>query len=193
MEFNSLQECFLSLSSLLREAKEVNSRGSTQKEVIFNSFSINDPTDILIDIPERKFSKNYAIAEWLWYLSSNPDVTNIGKFARIWRDIADDNNCVESNYGTYISPQWNWVVEELLSDRDTRRATITINQPYHKVKNKKDYPCTHYLQFMIRENRLHFSANMRSNDLVFGLCNDIFTFCLFQQLMLWEQVLLKLL
>ena len=29
-------------------------------------------------------------------------------------------------------------------------------------------------------------ANMRSNDLVFGMCNDIFTFCLFQQLMLNE-------
>ena len=27
---------------------------------------------------------------------------------------------------------------------------------------------------------------MRSNDIIFGLCNDIFNFCLFQQLMLNE-------
>ena len=27
---------------------------------------------------------------------------------------------------------------------------------------------------------------MRSNDIIFGLCNDVFTFCMFQQLMLNE-------
>ena len=81
-------------------------------------------------------------------------------------------------------PQWDWVKEELIRDRDSRRATIPINQPYHKSKNKKDYPCTQYVQFFIRDNKLHMGVNMRSNDLVFGFCNDVFTFCLFQQLML---------
>ena len=106
--------------------------------------------------------------------------------ASIWNQIADPDQNVESNYGTYLSPQWGWVKRELLSDPDSRRATFVINQPYHKHKNDKDYPCTQYIQFFIRNNKLHMGVNMRSNDLVFGLCNDIFTFCLFQQLMLNE-------
>ena len=75
---------------------------------------------------------------------------------------------------------------ELLNDTDSRRATLAINQPYHKNKNNKDIPCTQYLQFFIRNNELHLGVSMRSNDIVFGLCNDIFTFCLFQQLMFNE-------
>ena len=185
-KFKNLHTCFINLCRILNDAPQVSSRGSNQKEVIFNSFSIEDPTDILINVPERKFSKTYAIAEWLWYLSANPNIDNIGKFAKIWKQIADENQKVESHYGVYITPQWDWVVQELLSDNDSRRATIAINQPYHKAKNPKDYPCTQYIQFLIRDNRLHMSVNMRSNDLVFGLCNDIFTFCLFQQLMLNE-------
>ena len=106
--------------------------------------------------------------------------------ATIWRQISDKNGQVESNYGFYLKPQWEWVKQEILGDVDTRRATIVINQPYHKNKNPKDYPCTQYIQFFVRENKLNMGVNMRSNDLVFGLCNDVFTFALFQQLMLIE-------
>ena len=185
-KFNNLQEAFFKLSKSLDEAPEVFSRGSKQKERNFVSFCIEDPTQIFIDIPARKFSEDYAITEWLWYLSSDPRVSNIGKLATIWRQISDKNGQVESNYGFYLKPQWEWVKQEILGDVDTRRATIVINQPYHKNKNPKDYPCTQYIQFFVRENKLNMGVNMRSNDLVFGLCNDVFTFALFQQLMLIE-------
>ena len=159
---------------------------SKQKEVIFQSFEISDPTRINVTLPERKFNKNYAIAEWMWYLSANSSSLNIGKLAKIWKMISDQFCEVESNYGVYLKPQWNWVKNEIIIDRDTRRATFVINQPYHKFKNSKDYPCTHYIQFFVRDNKLHLGVNMRSNDLIFGLCNDVFTFSLFQQLMLNE-------
>jgi len=184
--FKSLEEILVFYSNELLEAPLVNSRGSTQKEVLFESFMLLDPSNITIDIPDRKFNENYAYAEWLWYVSANPSSNNIGKLARIWRDISDEYGNVESNYGTYLKPQWEWVKNCLLEDRDTRRATFVINQPYHKFKNSADYPCTQYVQFFIRNNKLHMGVSMRSNDLVFGLCNDIFTFSLFQQLMLNE-------
>ncbi len=82
--------------------------------------------------------------------------------------------------------QWYWVVEELLQDRDTRRASLTINQSHHKGQNNADYPCTQYIHFFIRDNRLHLGVHMRSNDAVFGFCNDVFTFCMYQQMMLNE-------
>ena len=172
---------------IFTEGDSVNSRGSNQKEVLFQSFQIDDPTQLNIDVPARRFSADYAIAEWLWYLSTHKKVQNIGQLADIWNQISDNKNEVESNYGSYFFPdQWQWVITELLSDKDSRRATIAINQPYHKWKNKKDYPCTQYIHFFIRDNKLHLGVHMRSNDLVFGFCNDVFTFSLFQQLMLNE-------
>ena len=168
----------------------VRSRGSEQNELLFSNFALVDPTKLQILAPARRFSSEYATIEWLWYLSRNPKVNNIGKYAKIWRDIQDSFGEVESNYGTYIFDhslnQWSWVIEELTKDKDSRRATIPINNKDHKNRNPKDYPCTHYLHFFIRDDELHMGAYMRSNDAIFGFCNDVYTFCLFQQLMLNE-------
>ena len=168
----------------------VRSRGSEQSELLFSNFALVDPTKLQILAPARRFNSEYATIEWLWYLSRNPKVNNIGKYAKIWRDIQDSFGEVESNYGTYIFDhslnQWSWVIEELTKDKDSRRATIAINNKDHKNRNPKDYPCTHYLHFFIRDDELHMGAYMRSNDAIFGFCNDVYNFCLFQQLMLNE-------
>ena len=185
-KFASSNELLKLYSKELLTAPKVSARNTVQKEKIFQSFEISNPTMINITIPERKFNPNYGFAEWLWYLSADSSSRNIGKLAKIWKIISDDSGEVESNYGVYLKPQWEWVKNEIINDLDTRRATFVINQIHHKVKNPKDYPCTHYIQFFVRDNKLHLGVNMRSNDLIFGLCNDVFTFALFQQLMLNE-------
>ena len=164
---------------------DVSSRGTNQKELLFQNLTILDPTDVGISNPARKFNANYAFTEWLWYLSGDPSVKNIGKFAKIWLDIQDENGNVESNYGTYLmGTQWLWVLKELKKDKDSRRCTMVVHQPMHKHKNQADLPCTQYIQFFIRNNKLHMGVSMRSNDVIYGYCNDVFTFTLFQQLML---------
>jgi len=181
---SNANQAFVEGLVLLKERGQyVNSRGFKAKESLFVSFEIEDATQLSVEVPARKFNEDYAILEWLWYLNADPSVTNIGKFASIWNDIADSHGRVESNYGVYLKPQWYWVVEELIKDPDSRRATIVINHSTHKNKNPKDYPCTQYIHFFIRNNKLHLQVSMRSNDAVFGFCNDVFTFCLFQQLM----------
>ncbi len=194
--YGSLNEAFVeSLKTLSDEHSLVKSRGSLQREILWHSIKIDDPTALSIEVPARKFKPSYGVAEWLWYLSQDRNVKNIGKLASIWQRIANDKNEVESNYGFWIhgllstktgKNQWDWVVEELLNDRDPRRASITINQSHHKGQNNADYPCTQYIHFFIRDNRLHLGVHMRSNDAVFGFCNDVFTFCMYHQMMLNE-------
>ena len=184
--YKDLNEAFVySLKTLSRLGSNVESRGTKQREMLFYSMVIDDPTALSIDVPARKFNPDYAITEWLWYLSGEQSVNNIGKLANIWLKIQDEEGNCESNYGSYLlGDQWEWVKNELLQDNDSRRGTFVINQPYHKGKNKLDYPCTQYLQFFIRNGHLNLGVNMRSNDAIFGFCNDVFTFCMFQQLML---------
>jgi len=187
MKYKNLEHALQDVLSVIAlRGSVVNSRGSVQREVLFYNFSIEDPTDLGILNSARKFSADYAFSEWLWYLSRDRRSMNIGKLAKIWNNISDENGEVESNYGHYFSSQWQWVIDTILADHDTRRATICINNEAHKQGNPKDYPCTHYVHFFVRDDRLHMGVNMRSNDVVYGMCNDIFTFCLFQQLMLNE-------
>jgi len=190
--YQDLNQAFAKSVKLVNHTGEhVRSRGTNQKEILFHTMCIEDPTSLNIEVPIRRFNADYAIGEWLWYVGANPRVNNIGKLAKIWEEIQDIRGLVESNYGSYIfetqySLQWHWVREELLSDNDTRRATIVFNQPYHKNRNHKDYPCTQYIHFFIRNGELDMGVHMRSNDAVFGFCNDVFTFSLFQQMMLNE-------
>jgi len=195
-KYKDLNEAFVeSLKLLDTDYRLVNSRGTLQKERLWHSLMIEDPTALSIEVPARRFKPSYAVAEWLWYLSQDCNVKNIGKLASIWSAIADEANKVESNYGFWLhglvndrtnQNQWQWVIEELLNDKDTRRASLVINSTHHKGKNNKDYPCTQYIHFFIRGNQLHLGVHMRSNDAVFGFCNDVFTFCMYQQLMLNE-------
>lgn len=185
--YSNLEQSFLcEVSNISKNGLQVSSRGMLSKEVLFRSISIDDPTDLQIGYSLRKFSPLYAIGEFLWYLSGTKESKNIGKLAQMWLKISDENGEVESNYGTYLKPQWDWVINELSNSKDSRRATFTINQPHHKSANSLDYPCTMYLQFLVRDNKLHLHVSMRSNDAVYGYCNDVFNFCLFQQLMLNE-------
>lgn len=187
MRYPNAESAFLhGLSDIRSNGERVRARGSETIEVMNRSFLIEDPTDITILNPGRKFRDSYAIAEWLWYLSFERSIRNIGKMASTWNRIADDREQVESNYGAYFRSQWAWVLRELYDDPSTRRATFAINQPHHKGANPLDYPCTQYLQFFVRGGKLHMSVCMRSNDAVYGFCNDAFAFALFQQLMLNE-------
>lgn len=144
------------------------------------------PTRCVITNPIRQFKPLYAMAEWLWYLSKDRSASNIGKLANIWADISDEKGEVESNYGSIIGDQWDRAVSNLIYDMNSRRAVISIYQPDHYNKNPLDVPCTLSVQFLIRDDKLYCIVNMRSNDLIFGWGNDIFTFCMFQQLMLNE-------
>ena len=183
----SLSDSLCSLSIEIEAlGNTIVSREKKCKEITFALIEIFDPTDLHIQIQARKFKFLYAISEFMWYLSCDRQTKNIGKLAKIWTEISDEKGEVVSNYGNIVREQWDRTVNELVSDRNSRRATLTINTPSNKKENKLDCPCTMSVQFLIRNGKLDVFVNMRSNDLIFGFCNDVFCWCLFQQMMLNE-------
>lgn len=68
---------------------------------------------------------------------------------------------------------WEWAKESLVSDRDTRQAIIRFSLPEHQYVGNKDQTCTLHGIFMIRNNQLNLTINMRSNDLMLGLVYDL--------------------
>ena len=178
--FNTAEEAFENLYDFILK----NGLEKENTKFINNaSIVINNPSDNLINTPWRKWSLNYADFEWEWYKSGNRSISEIGKKAKIWNDICDKNGFVNSNYGY----QWNrnnqidYAVNELLKNKYSRRSCVTIyDAKEHEIFNK-DTPCTLNICFNIYDDKLNMTVLMRSNDLVFGFCNDQYCFSLLQK------------
>ena len=143
------------------------------------SFTIDNPLDKVITTPQRKFNQDYAEYEWNWYLKGDRDASEIAERAKIWKQMMiPGTNDVNSNYGFFwnYNSQLNKVIAELKRNKDTRRA-IVVHYILHEIDQYKyDTPCNDVLNFYIKNDKLHLTVFARSIDLVFGFCNDQYTF-----------------
>jgi thymidylate synthase len=183
-----------------RPEHESSPRGMKVKEVLGASFRITDPRDRLPRLKGRGFNVSYVIAEAIWYLAGLESTSWIANYSKFWNDISDDGLTANSAYGARIfkphgriakdvNPlwtQWQYIIEELTADPDSRRAVVHIRSPHDSLLAKKDVPCTLTLQFLLRDDKLHLVVSMRSNDIILGMPNDVPAFTLFQELMALE-------
>lgn len=125
---------------------------------------------------------DYVERELEWYKSQSLFVKDIpGKTPKIWEMIASTKGEINSNYGWAIWSrdngfQFDRVVEELIRNRDSRRAQMIYTRPTmhddYKRDGMSDFMCTSNVQYFIRGNQLLASVYMRSNDVIFGYRND---------------------
>ena len=158
-------------------------------KALFNvGFYLDNPMLREITNKDRKWSIDYAEAEWLWYLSGDNNIEKLGelygKIPDIWNHMADTDGCVNSNYGWQWSrnKQLEYVVNKLKYEKDTRQAAISIYDAKEHELYESDTPCTYAVQFTIVDNKLCMSVYMRSNDLWYGFCNDQYQFSRLQKI-----------
>jgi thymidylate synthase len=158
-------------------------------KALFNvGFYLDNPMLREITNKDRKWSIDYAEAEWLWYLSGDNNIKKLGelygKVPDIWNHMADTDGCVNSNYGWQWSrnKQLEYVVNKLKYEKDTRQAAISIYDAKEHELYDNDTPCTYAVQFTIVDNKLCMSVYMRSNDLWYGFCNDQYQFSRLQKI-----------
>ena len=158
-------------------------------KTLFNiGFSIHKPMTNSIVVKERKWSKEYAEAEWQWYLSGDPKVSTLGdiygKIPEIWKRMANGEGKVNSNYGYQWerNGQLDRVIQMLQDNPDNRQCAISIYDGKEINDYSHDTPCTYAVQFTIVHNRLDMCVTMRSNDLWYGFCNDQYQFSKLQEM-----------
>lgn len=165
-------------------------RGIEINEITNIQFEIENPIESLYENIRRSSQFKYIAAELVWYFSKSNDLKFIEKYAKFWKNISNADNTLNSAYGNLIFNthnnvnQWQWAFNMLSNDKDSRQAILHFNMPMHQYKNNKDFVCTMYGIFQIRNNKLNFTINMRSNDVILGLPTDIAFFCILQQQML---------
>ena len=162
-------------------------------KALFNvGFEMEKPDEVDIKESWRNWKKDYASAEFKWYLTGDPNISTLGdiygKVPAIWERMANKLGQVNSNYGAQWERrgQLDNVIKMLRRNPDTRQATISIYDGKEMDQYEYDTPCTYAIQFTVVNNKLNMCITMRSNDLWYGFCNDQYCFARLQQMVAEE-------
>lgn len=189
--FSKLYE--LSLRDLMNNPEyETKPRDLKVKENTNVCLILENPLSCLYSNKYRSSQKKYISAELIWYFNARRDVEFINKYAKFWSSIQNEDGTVNSSYGYLLFnkknrfgfTQYDWALRSLLKDQDSRQAVVHFNLPEHQYIDNKDFVCTMYGIFQIRDNKLNFTVTMRSNDVIWGLPTDIAFFAILQSQLL---------
>ncbi len=185
-------------------------RGKSIHEITNVMFKVQYPVSepIVTSDPKRNLVlRDYFAKEKELYDSMTNRAEDFAAASKFWAKIANPDGTINSAYGHLIwqvpllgDPEyekavgnsgdmrtpWEWALHSLKSDRDTRQAVVPFAAPHHYWHGNKDQVCTLHGIFQIRDNALHLTVVMRSNDLVKGLAYDMPWFVLLMDRMLVE-------
>lgn len=153
--------------------------GQNMIEMLGASFIANEPA--IFGTPNEE----YIEAELAWYNSMSSNINDIyhgdKEPPEAWKMTANKHGEINSNYGLLVGSQkyhrqYDQVVDELIKNPFSRRATMVYTRPSiwieYKENGKNDFICTNAVTYYVREDKLHCVVQMRSNDVVFGYKND---------------------
>lgn len=191
IESKTFDEAYVKLLEALVEGDECSPRGLETRERLNTTFWVENPRTRILSNPGRRWNPFYAVAELVWQFRGTPDPTFLGRYAKWWTTEQGNVWARASCYGAKLfgatatkASQFDLVSELLRRDPDTRRAVFTIlDNEEISGEDKVGVPCTVSLQTVVRENRLHMHAMMRSNDAYRGLPYDVFFFTVVQELL----------
>ena len=159
-------------------------RGQKVKELEMATLSIS-PIFAIPEFKSRKFNWKYFAGELAWYLQKDNHIGFISQFSNFWGGISSSEGYINSNYGKLLfGSQLQWALDSLKKDKHTRQAVCFLNQPKFQYEDNKDFVCTMYINFWIRDNKLNMKVQMRSNDIFYGLSYDAPFFSFVMQTML---------
>jgi thymidylate synthase len=171
------------LHELLSSGERTQPRGMETMEHRGARVILYDPLRCIVDVPSRKLNYHFMVGEWWWIAMGDNRVESISHYCNEIAKYSDDGLIFYGAYGPRWRSQIDDVICNLLNDRDSRQAVVTIFRPelYDQnmsavVKTTRDVPCTISMQYLIRNDKLETIVTMRSWDAYLGFPYDIFNF-----------------
>lgn len=166
-----------SVYDILQEVATLGHKSSPRgQEVIDLEYFQGEIAAPFSNYKSRNYPMDYFKAEFQWYLNADPYDQRIFKHAKMWEKIQQVDGSILSNYGQYWfgwQDGFQWVVDTLTADPDSRQAYIAMNNHTHAFKGNPDFVCTKGIQFRIKDGHLNMHVDMRSSDAIYGLATDL--------------------
>lgn len=189
---------FKTCKRILDEGTDIPSRNGASKELCDISLFLEDPRARHLYLQGRTNNIYGTLGEIFWLLAGKTEISPVlEKFVPRASNYSDDGISWRAGYGDrmFVYDQIDHVIQMFLKDgKNTRRAVMAIWQPQKDTlkavqeqgfQDSKDYPCSNFLWFWIRDNKLHSKLGMRSNDWIFGGSNiNLVEFTILQELIL---------
>lgn len=156
------------------------------KEMILARLVLTQPQNIYCTLWERKHNVTTTMAEVVWVMAGSDKMSWLTQYLPRAIDWSDDGKTWGGGYGVRLRAHkgidrnnnevtvdsFKQVYETLKSNKNSRQAAINIwdncKEQIAIQDKSKDITCNNMLNFIIRDNKLHISVALRSNDLMWG-------------------------
>lgn len=180
---DGLQESYVELVKLvINEGKPVTVRGMKTYEITNATLVFPDATEPMLPVRVgRKINAKLAAVETLDMIAGTSSSELVRRAAPEYGNVLVDPSDLDYGaYGPRLSNELQQCVTLLRMDPTTRQAVVTIWKPTD-ITHAGDRPCTIFMQFLIRDEKLELHTTMRSNDVWLGTPYDVFAFTQIQQ------------
>lgn len=187
IEATEATRLWVRLLDLLLHSPEVtrsSPREQPTRELLNVTLRLRDGYRPVINLPERRLSYHFMVAEWVWIALGCEDLESISYYNKSITRFSDDGKTFFGAYGPRWVSQLAYVVRKLREDRDSRQAVITIWRP--NPPGTRDVPCTVAMQYLVRDDKLHAIVTMRSSDCWLGIPYDVFNFSMLANIVAGE-------
>lgn len=177
-EFESFEDAFLKINKEITENPQyiTSSRIGDVSEIQGYTYRVKDlGTFVFKDQNVGRLDYDYANTFYNWMISGSSDnKAVIEKYPNVARFMEKPKSeQLPPNFNTFYGPrildQLPFVLKELKSNPDTRRAVISILDSQDLLLLDKDetleFPCCDSATFSIRNNKLNVHVHMRSQNM----------------------------
>jgi len=188
--FDSMDEALIgAVDELLRTGENVSPRGLATRELLSYTFRLSNPRARRVALPARHWHESLAVGEFCWHLAQSDSVDFIAYYAPVWKEFSEDGQRIASScygkriFGAPAPSQWDRAYRALVRDPATRRAVLTLVDMDADLAAAKDVSCITSIQLLVRNGLLDCITTMRSCDVIWGLCYDVYFCTMLQELM----------
>src|SRR2546428_3386410 len=178
------------LRLILSKGAVVCPRGQETRETLCCNFRLTNPRARCVTLVSRHWNFALAVGEFCWHTAGSDSLEFISYYSKMWNSFSDDGVHIRGScYGRKIfnaKPnelcQWEKLKDQLRRDPSSRRAVLSfLDRDYNPSTEAIDIACINSIQFLLRDGKLHCITTMRSNDLIWGLCYDVFMVTMLQE------------
>jgi thymidylate synthase len=135
----------------------------------------------------RKIPLKVFVAEQIWFLMGEKELSFLQKFTKIWDDFAEKDNTIESAYGYrwrhhFGRDQIAGLIDLLENDATSRHGVVMMwdaaDDGLSNGTAKKNVPCPFCFTVQIIGGKLCLHLVIRSNDMILGNPHDTAGFAL---------------
>lgn len=181
------------LDILRTESNVQDGRDQPTHELLLASLYLTNSRNRFVE--SREIDLAFAFVEFFWHLSGRRDLKFLNSWNKRMKNFSDDGKILHGAYGYRLYGdgihEVNQIENAYYSLRDNPNSRQVVLQiwnsstdlpAYDGSPSSKDIPCNITSHLLIRDGKLYWHQNQRSQDLIWGFPYDVIHWTMIQEI-----------